>query len=217
MDGVRLSHEPIKDGIRLIQIDESLRIEILRKNPEYDDTAYIKYDDLVKIQLEYLEELINSDSEYINNLNKNVLRSVEENEPISKLSGSDKLTIGQKTADMIAKFGGSWPFIFIFIMIISVWITVNSIGLVTDVFDPYPYILLNLALSCLAAIQAPIIMMSQNREADRDRVQASNDYETNLRSEIEIRLLHQKLNYLMEVQKMQIDLLDKIQNSSENE
>ena len=110
----------------------------------------------------------------------------------------EKLTLGQKIADKIASFGGSWPFIISFSFIICIWITSNTIILRSKAFDPYPFILLNLMLSCLAAVQAPIIMMSQNRQAEKDRLTAANDYLTNLKTEIIIEDLHNKIDTLLE-------------------
>ncbi|WP_010235499.1 DUF1003 domain-containing protein [Clostridium arbusti] len=125
----------------------------------------------------------------------------------------EKLTIGQKVADKIASFGGSWPFIISFVTVLVVWIVVNAVLLSRKAFDPYPFILLNLALSCVAAIQAPIIMMSQNRESEKDRLTAANDYLVNLKSEIIIEDLHKKIDILMEQQeenKKNIELLLKV-------
>ena len=112
----------------------------------------------------------------------------------------DQLTFGQRLADKVASFGGSWTFIIIFAAILLSWILLNSFMLARrgDSFDPYPYILLNLFLSMLAAIQAPIIMMSQNRQAMKDRLDAAHDYEVNLKAELEILSLHEKLDELRE-------------------
>ena len=114
----------------------------------------------------------------------------------------DGLTFGQRVADRVAKFGGSWTFILIFIAILAAWIALNSLVLVRqgDAFDPYPYILLNLVLSMTAALQAPVIMMSQNRQSAKDRLSAEQDYEVNLKSELEIMALHQKFDTLREQQ-----------------
>ncbi len=127
-------------------------------------------------------------------------------------------TFGEKIADKVASFGGSWTFIGIFGGILLAWVMVNSLILVGSAFDPYPYILLNLFLSMLAAIQAPIIMMSQNRQAARDRLDAAHDYEVNLKAELEIRNLHEKIDNLrdqkwidlVEMQQQQIRLLEKL-------
>ena len=110
------------------------------------------------------------------------------------------LTKGQKLSDSVALFGGSWKFIILFGVILAVWIFYNSTVANNIRFDPYPFILMNLILSCIAALQAPIIMMSQNRQEEKDRKRAENDYLINLKAEIEIRNLHQKINLLMEEQ-----------------
>jgi uncharacterized membrane protein len=111
-----------------------------------------------------------------------------------------KLTVGQRLADGVARVGGSWPFVIGFGVVLLIWIVANTVFLRGGAFDPYPYILLNLALSCLAAIQAPIIMMSQNRSAARDRLEADEDYKVNLKAELEIASLHEKVDHLLHVQ-----------------
>ena len=108
-----------------------------------------------------------------------------------------ELIIGQKLADRIATFGGSWTFIIIFFSFLLVWMCINIWVLATKPFDPYPFILFNLILSCLAAIQAPIIMMSQNRKEQKDRSRSEYNYKVNLKAELEIRLLHEKIDHLM--------------------
>ena len=112
----------------------------------------------------------------------------------------ERLTFGQRLADRVASFGGSWTFILIFGGILFFWVILNSFILIRrgDAFDPYPYILLNLFLSMLAALQAPVIMMSQNRQAAKDRLDAAHDYEVNLKAELEILGLHEKLDELRE-------------------
>lgn len=105
----------------------------------------------------------------------------------------DALTFGEKLADKVASFGGSWTFLMLFAAVLVCWVGLNTV-LMTRAFDPYPYILLNLFLSMLASVQAPIIMMSQNRHAAKDRIDAAHDYEVNLKAEIEIMALHEKLD-----------------------
>lgn len=129
-----------------------------------------------------------------------------------------QMTMGERVADRVASFGGSWTFILSFFAVLAGWIVLNAVLLSAKPFDPYPFILLNLILSCLASIQAPIIMMSQNRKEARDRAQAENDFRVNLKAEIEVRLLHEKLDHLMlhqwsrllDVQEDQGELLDEI-------
>ncbi|MEZ4449386.1 MAG: DUF1003 domain-containing protein [Nannocystaceae bacterium] len=132
-------------------------------------------------------------------------------------------TLGQRVADRVASVGGSWPFVIGFGVALAIWIAINSIVLRDRAFDPYPYILLNLALSCLAAIQAPIIMMSQNRAAARDRLEADEDYKVNLKAELEIAALHEKIDHLLhvqwermvEIQQTQLDLLAELSELSD--
>ena len=133
----------------------------------------------------------------------------------------DVLTKGQKISDKVARFGGSWAFIITFFIILVVWILFNSLALSNQRFDPYPFILMNLILSCIAALQAPIIMMSQNRQEEKDRQRSENDYLINLKAELEVRGLHQKIdllieeqiNVLFESQAKQIEILKSIEKS----
>jgi uncharacterized membrane protein len=137
-----------------------------------------------------------------------------------KLCETDEsaMTFGERLSDKVAKFGGSWRFIIIFMAVLWIWILVNSLILGAKAFDPFPYILMNLILSCIAAIQAPIIMMSQNRKEAKDRQRAENDYMVNLKSEIEIRNLHRKMDlnmedqfqHLFEIQQKQLELMQQI-------
>jgi len=151
------------------------------------------------------EKLFRSKYEELTELEKHVAQHITERTPISTNLVQDlskRLTFGQKMADKVASFGGSWIFISIFMGIMVVWILLNSFVLIRlgSSFDPYPYILLNLVLSMLAAIQAPIILMSQNRQAYKDRLSAEHDYEVNLKAELEIIGLHEKVDSLREEQ-----------------
>lgn len=159
---------------------------------------------------------------------KGILERVIHRGKISRDTNDDfavKQTFGQKVADKVATFGGSWTFIIIFVSFLAAWIVWNSFVFFNrpEAFDPYPYILMNLFLSMTAAIQAPIIMMSQNRQSAKDRLDASHDYEVNLKSELEIIGLHEKLDdlrdrkwrELIETQRQQIELLTKLLEASE--
>ena len=127
-----------------------------------------------------------------------------------------KLTLGERVSDRVSAFGGSWRFIILFFTVMIVWITANSVYLLFQPFDPFPYILLNLALSLLAAIQAPIILMSQNRQEARDELRAENDYQVNLKAELEVRavsekldlLLHHQWAHLLEIQRVQTEMIE---------
>ena len=174
-----------------------------------------------KQKSEYLKQLLDTENVQLQKLHDIVADALREEELLtSKLTESavEKTTFGMRLADQVAAFGGSWMFIITFGAIILIWISINALQLVNAPFDPYPFILLNLVLSCLAALQAPVIMMSQNRQEQKDRQRAENDYLINLKAEIEIRNLHQKIDLLMaeqlknlmEIQKIQIELLEKL-------
>ena len=141
--------------------------------------------------------------EQLQKLHDIVVASIKEEDSIVQglVEGpNEKLTVAQKISDKVARFGGSWTFIISFLIILVVWIIYNEVLPKTDQFDPYPFILMNLVLSCVAAMQAPIIMMSQNRQEEKDRERAENDYMVNLKAELELRGLHQKVDLLQEEQ-----------------
>lgn len=132
-----------------------------------------------------------------------VLRRFSERSPVSRQlqpDAADKLSFGERLADRVARFGGSWTFIMLFGAMLAVWIAVNTIVLAQRAFDSYPFVFLNLILSMIAAMQAPVIMMSQNRQSAKDRLDAAHDYEVNLKAELEILALHEKLDRLREGQ-----------------
>lgn len=155
------------------------------------------------------KELLKNNDAIIQQLQDMVLQNYEEEKFIAdKLKDPDSnLSYGEKLSDRVAQFGGSWRFIILFGTILFGWIVLNSFILVKKPFDPYPYILLNLILSCIAALQAPVIMMSQNRKEEKDRLRSLNDYAINLKAEIEVRNLHQKIDVLIfEEMKSMFDL-----------
>lgn len=169
------------------------------------------------------EKLLGVSYDAMDERTRKVIHHIVERKHISKNPSKeyeDKSTRGQRAADAVASFGGSWIFIAIFALVMLSWIILNTIVLtrLDETFDPYPYILLNLVLSMLAAIQAPIILMSQNRQGEKDRRSAEHDYEVNLKAELEIMLLHEKIDALKEkqwaeliaIQQKQIDLLENL-------
>ena len=173
-----------------------------------------------RVKKEQLSKLLETGSEQLKKLNDIVIESIEEEKILSqKLYESEEKdqSLSARLADKVASFGGSWKFIISFLLFMLIWISVN-IYLATKPFDPYPFILLNLLLSTIAALQAPVILMSQNRKEEKDRKRAINDYLVNLKAEIEIRNLHHKLDLLIteqmktmfEIQKVQVDLMEEI-------
>jgi uncharacterized membrane protein len=166
-----------------------------------------------------LLKIINKSEDKLTAAEQHVLKHIREKRPISRNKHqeyTDTLTFGQRIADKVASFGGSWPFIGLFVLFLVIWVGGNTLYLVltkNKPFDPFPFILLNLFLSMLAAIQAPVIMMSQNRQAAHDRLDAQHDYEVNLKSELEIMSLHHKLDELRETQLLELIELQKRQIS----
>lgn len=196
--------------------------ELIKKDfPDASRQDFICLDQLNYYRSRYIQSVLEAEKGELSQLDQVVVQSLEESESISKNLNDvfeKDLTFGQKAADKIAEFGGSWSFIIIFVGIIMVWIITNIIFLASKAFDPYPFILLNLVLSCLAALQAPIIMMSQNRISAKDRMRDEQDYMTNLKAEIEIRHLHEKLDHfllkewqrLLEIQDIQTELIQEL-------
>lgn len=189
--------------------------------PDFTDQSYISYLEFDKIRKSYLLHIVAMEEDDISLAQQQVVDAITGNKIMSEDVEpmiENQLTVGQRAADNIAEFGGSWKFIISFFSILIAWIILNVIFLSKQPFDPYPFILLNLILSCLAAIQAPIIMMSQNRVEQKDRLRGENDYKINLKAELEIKMIHEKIDHLtfiqnkrmLEIQQMQIDYLDDI-------
>jgi uncharacterized membrane protein len=150
-----------------------------------------------------IKNLLDAEDEQLKKLQEIVKKTIAEEQLIlTNLlhPPTDILTKGQVISDKVANFGGSWAFIISFFIVLLIWIAYNSIAVTNFIFDPYPFILMNLILSCIAALQAPIIMMSQNRQEEKDRKRSENDYLINLKSELEIRALNQKIDLLLEEQ-----------------
>ncbi|EMF0271132.1 DUF1003 domain-containing protein [Enterococcus hirae] len=221
-----------QDYVHLKTIDTDIRSFILQKNKKLTIESQIPFITFMNYHFEYIKEKIIQDQNETKKINQEMLEQLKNKQIISQnlnTTINQKATFGQKSADAIANFGGSWPFIFLFVVILGSWILLNTLHFFGLSFDRYPFILLNLVLSCLAAIQAPIIMMSQNRQAARDRIAADHDYQTNLKAELEISLLHEKIDYLMsqqwqqmlELQQLQIELLtqlnEKFQETTKSE
>ena len=195
--------------------------QILHDYPDWSQEKFICRPDLNRYRGEYVHSLLESEKGELTSLENEVLTSLRNHETLSKNVDSEfegEWTLGERLADRIATFGGSWIFLILFGLFLLVWISINSFILYAHPPDPYPYILLNLILSCLAAIQAPIIMMSQNRQEAKDRLRSEHDYQVNLKADLEIRHLHEKLDHLLshqwerlaQIQEIQLELLAEI-------
>ena len=216
-----ISKIDIKEGESVCGIDirEEVFTFIHSIHPEFSRDKHLTLEELNHFRRLYLTHLIEEDKGDIARIDKIVLNAIRNNAILSENIveiQDDTLTFGQKMADKIAYFGGSWSFILAFFFFIFVWIIINIIALFKTPFDPYPFILLNLILSCLASLQAPIIMMSQNRQEQKDRERSEHDYKINLKAELEIQLLSEKIDHLiihqnkklLEIQQLQTDYLE---------
>ncbi len=196
--------------------------EIIRsKFPDWNSDSCICHEDLNRIRSEYVERVLIEEKGELTALEQEVISSLQQHEIMARdvdAAVDREATFGERLADQMAEFGGSWTFLLLFGTAMVIWISLNLVPLLGTPFDPYPFILLNLVLSCLAAVQAPVIMMSQNRQEVKDRMRAENDYRVNLKAELEIRHLHSKIDLLLthqwqrllEIQQVQTDLLEEI-------
>ena len=202
-------------------VRSSVAALIKKQHPGWDSNGFICTADLNHFREEYIKNVLVTETGELSALERDVVKSMKQHELMTKNINAEfesNLTFGEKLSDRIAEFGGSWRFISIFGVVILVWIAINIVGLLSKPFDPFPFILLNLVLSTLAAIQAPIIMMSQNRLEARDRMRGEHDYRINLKAELEIRHLHEKLDHLLrhqwqrllEIQNIQTELMEEI-------
>ena len=206
-------------------VRDSIIQTIRKSHPDWSASGYICIPDLNRFRAEHVRKVLETEKGEVAELELQVINSLKEQEFFAhnmNVEYDTRRTFGERLADRIAEFGGSWGFILLFGAILIMWIAINSIALLLKPFDPYPYILLNLVLSCLAAIQAPVIMMSQNRQEGRDRLRSEHDYKINLKAELEIRNLHEKMDHLllrqwqklMEIQQIQMDLMEEIARKS---
>jgi len=198
-------------------------IDIIKKDhPEFNDTFSLAMTELNEYREKYIADFLQQELGQLDEMETKVIQALKDKTLISDNPDDDddvsNSTFGQRVADKVASFGGSWTFIIIFVTFLLAWIAVNIVLLANKGWDPYPFILLNLILSCVAALQAPVIMMSQNRQGEKDRDKAQNDYMVNLKSELEIRMLHEKIDHLIlhqeqsliEIQKVQVDMMNDI-------
>lgn len=216
-----ISNQEIQKGedVKGQDIREGIFNLIKTEFPDFDKDDFISIDELNKYRRLYLTSLIIQEKGEIAVIDSDVMEAIKNNSILSENIQDEieaELTFGQRLADKVAAFGGSWTFIITFFSFILIWMLINIWFLTTKPFDPFPFILLNLILSCLAAIQAPIIMMSQNRQEQKDRQRGEHDYKINLKAELEIKLLSEKIDHLLvhqskkllEIQEVQTDYLE---------
>lgn len=211
---------PKREKISGHTIRPSILDVIKKEYPDFGSGKNCSLSELNVYRQKYIGEYLAKEVGELSTLEDTVLSSLKNrNTLVDKIEEADlPSTLGQRLADRVASFGGSWTFILSFAAFLFIWIAANVFFLKAKTFDPYPFILLNLILSTLAALQAPIIMMSQNRQEEKDRDRAKKDYMINLKSELEIRMLHEKIDHLIihqqheliEIQKVQIDMMNDI-------
>jgi uncharacterized membrane protein len=224
-----ISNKKIKgaESVRGHDLREGLFNLIQAEHPGFGMDSYLSLEELNKYRRHFMTSLISEEKGEMVMLDRSVMDAIKNNSILSENIHDETdppLTLGQRLADKIATFGGSWTFIIVFFSFIMIWMMVNIWVLATRPFDPFPFILLNLILSCLAAIQAPIIMMSQNRQEQKDRQRSEHDYKINLKAELEIKLLSEKIDHLLvhqsrkllEIQELQTDYLEDLMKKINN-
>ncbi len=209
---------PKRDLIALDALRPNLADRIRRDHPHLEPDSQISRQELARYRSLYVAELLQAEHGELSELDREVAESLARHETLAENPEEeydDRRTLGERLSDGIASFGGSWAFLISFAVFLGVWMIINIIEGDPKAFDPYPFILLNLLLSCLAAIQAPVIMMSQKRQEAKDRLRSENDYRVNLKAELEIRHLHEKMDYLIqrqwqrltEIQQLQLEIM----------
>lgn len=210
-----------RDLVRIDDLRPSLADRIRSDHPDLPRGARVSREELGRYRMRYMEELLQQEHGEFSELDRQVVESIAKQDTISENSEEEfeeHRTFPDRVSDSMAAFGGSWWFLISFAAILLVWIGLNLVQGESKAFDPYPFILLNLMLSCIAAIQAPVIMMSQKRQEVKDRLRSFNEYRVNLKAELEVRHLHEKLDYLIsrqwtrlaEMQQMQLDAMNEL-------
>ena len=215
-----------RDLVRLDTLRPTLAEFIRRDFPDLPPDAMISLRELARYRMRYTEDLLKQEHGEFSELDRQVAESIARQDTIAENTEeefAEHRTFGDRLADTIAKFGGSWSFLISFGAFLAVWMLINvTLGVEGRAFDQYPFILLNLLLSCIAAVQAPVIMMSQRRQETKDRLRADNDYRVNLKAELEIRHLHEKLDYLVskqwqrlaEIQQIQMEMMNDVSDAN---
>jgi uncharacterized membrane protein len=217
------------EGVYCKDLRPSVRSYLHKKNEGLNDESFISFEAMNTLLRNYITDVTNIEQETRDALLQKIREQFETSDLLKPIDPPDDdkepdLTFGERMADKIADFGGSWKFILMFLGFISLWMLFNMFVMKDKGFDPYPFILLNLILSCLAALQAPVIMMSQNRQEDKDRERAQYDVKVDMKAEKEIRILHKKIDHLLvhqqekmsEVLQAQMDLIQHMQQKLDN-
>ena len=215
---------PVREQVTGGSIRPAILDKIKESYPDFNENSFITLQELNEFREKYITDYLAEELKAITNLEKTVMKKFKDRTTITDKLAEEKdevPTLGQRMADHVASFGGSWTFISYFGLFLVVWISINVFVFYNKGFDPYPFILLNLILSCIAALQAPVIMMSQNRQEEKDRERSKKDYMINLKAELEIKALHEKLDHLiiyqqeqlLEIQKVQIEMMNDILKS----
>ncbi|HVT10995.1 MAG TPA: DUF1003 domain-containing protein [Fimbriimonadaceae bacterium] len=233
-------HAPKKMSVRCqisgrdLSLDEAVPVDLIRESlmpcirkacPNLELNGYISMAELNRARVQHAEELTQTDVDDLSQMRREVMESLQRHEILTRdvdREFDEASTIGQRIADKVADFGGSWTFIIGFGVVLVIWMTVNSMAFLAKPFDPFPFIFLNLVLSCVAAIQAPVIMMSQNRQEARDRRRGENDYKINMKAELEIQHINEKVDklindqwkHLLEIQQMQMEMIEELTQRS---
>jgi uncharacterized membrane protein len=203
-------------------IQDAITQLIRHDHPDWSSESFICRPDLLRYRMNYVESLLESEKGELGSIEKEVVDSLRQHEVLAMnvdVESEKTWTFGERLSDRLADVAGSWSFLIGFAIFMSAWIIMNSIVLYWRPVDPYPFILLNLMLSCLASVQAPVILMSQNRQAAKDRLRSQHDYQVNLKAELEIRHLNEKLDHLLshqwerlvQIQQVQIQMLAQLE------
>ena len=210
-----------RDMVHVASLRSDLVDRMRADHPDLDGDGVVSWQEVSRYRNAQVEEMLHAEKREITVLEREVIDSLAKQQTIVsdnvEQAMEEHRSFGERAADQVAKFGGSWRFLILFGVILIVWMAANVV-MASRAFDAYPFILLNLVLSCVAAAQAPIIMMSQRRTEAKDRVRSLNDYQVNLKAELEIRHLHEKVDHLMmrqwerlaELQRLQIEMMQEL-------
>jgi uncharacterized membrane protein len=209
---------PAREITRLDVVRPAIIERIREEKPDLPAHGFICRSDLGRFRSNYVAQMLTRERGELTQMEEDVVKSLADHETLAaniEAEFAERRTVGERLSDRLASFGGSWTFITLFFVALLIWMVFNIVVAARSQFDPYPFILLNLVLSCLAAIQAPIIMMSQKRQEAKDRLRSENDYRVNLKAELEIRHLHEKIDHILtrqwerlaEIQEIQLEMM----------